>query len=32
VVAVVDGNLLFDVVQVAMHGRFASVAPVIPAT
>src|SRR5262245_59941491 len=32
VIMVVDGNLLFDVVQVALHGRFASVAPVIPAS
>ena len=30
VILVVDGNLLFDVVQTVAHGRFASVAPVLP--
>ncbi len=30
VILAVDGNLLFDVVQTAVHGRFASTASVLP--
>src|SRR5215471_1413853 len=32
IVLVVDGNLLFDVAQVAMHGGFASVGGMLPAS
>src|SRR5262245_48385016 len=32
VVLVVDGNLLFDVAQVALHGGFASVGGMLPPT